>query len=56
MNKIDLWTVPAGATEDPCSLRPPTSIVPAEVCLSVNETIGLVEYGAGSWSFLLGEH
>lgn len=44
----------AGETEDVCGLQPPTGLVPAELCLSVNETMAIVEYGAAGWASLIG--
>lgn len=48
-----MW--PTGKTEDVCGLRPPTDLVPAELCLSVNETLDIVDYGAAGWSLLIGK-
>ena len=44
---------PIGTTEDRCG--PSSEILPAELCLSVNETLDIVDYGAGGWSLLLGK-
>lgn len=39
---------------DVCGLSSPSDLVPAELCLTVNATIDIVDYGAGGWSLLLG--
>lgn len=41
-----------GETVDLCA---PDPNVLAELCITVNETVSLVNFGAGSWSFLLGK-
>lgn len=43
-----------GETENVCGLSSPTELVFAELCLSVNETIAVVDYGAAGWSLLIG--
>ena len=44
-----------GETVGVCYVENPSEVLPAELCVTMNQTIELVNFGAGGWSLLVGK-